>query len=55
MQVFNTVTQIDSAVNIDMGQKMSDDSSSMNAITILTMIFLPATFISVSSSNLPKM
>jgi len=50
--VFNTVTQVDSGVNIVMGRKMSDDSSSMNAITILTMIFLPATFISVGFPHL---
>ncbi|EXJ53360.1 uncharacterized protein A1O5_13400 [Cladophialophora psammophila CBS 110553] len=44
--VFNAVTQQDSAINIDMARKMSRDSSSMHAITILTMIFLPATFVS---------
>ncbi|KIW38127.1 uncharacterized protein PV06_10087 [Exophiala oligosperma] len=44
--VFNAVTQQDSAISIDMNRKMSRDSSSMNTITILTMVFLPATFVS---------
>jgi hypothetical protein len=47
-QVFNMVTQQDSATNVDISYKMSNDSSSMNAITILTLIFLPGTFLSVS-------
>jgi Mg2+ and Co2+ transporter CorA len=38
--------QQDSSVNIDMARSMARDSSSMNAITILTMVFLPATFVS---------
>ena len=42
------VTQQDSATNVDISYKMSNDSSSMNAITILTLIFLPGTFLSVS-------
>lgn len=42
------VTQQDSATNVDISYKMSRDSSSMNAVTILTLIFLPGTFISVS-------
>jgi hypothetical protein len=47
-QVFNMVTQQDSATNVDISFKMSRDSSSMSAVTILTLIFLPGTFISVS-------
>ncbi|KAK3684196.1 hypothetical protein B0T22DRAFT_539107 [Podospora appendiculata] len=43
--VFNMVTQQDSSTNVDISYKMSKDSSSMNAITILTMIFLPGTFV----------
>ncbi|OIW29321.1 hypothetical protein CONLIGDRAFT_680170 [Coniochaeta ligniaria NRRL 30616] len=42
--VFNMVTQQDTATNVDISYKMSSDSSSMNAITILTMVFLPGTF-----------
>jgi hypothetical protein len=43
--VFNAVTQQDSATNVDIALKMARDSSSMHTITILTMIFLPGTFI----------
>lgn len=42
------VTQQDTATNVDISYKMSSDSSSMNAITILTMVFLPGTFAAVS-------
>ncbi|KAK5997632.1 hypothetical protein PT974_02996 [Cladobotryum mycophilum] len=42
--VFNMVTQQDTATNMDISYKMSRDSSSMNVITIITMIFLPGTF-----------
>jgi hypothetical protein len=47
-QVFNMVTQQDSAVNVDIAYKTSKDSSSMHSITILTMVFLPGTFVAVS-------
>lgn len=43
-QVFNMVTQQDSSTNLQMSFNMSQDSSSMHAITILTMVFLPGTF-----------
>ncbi|KAK0728880.1 hypothetical protein B0T26DRAFT_186900 [Lasiosphaeria miniovina] len=49
--VFNMVTQQDSATNVDISYKMSNDSSSMNAVTILTLIFLPGTFLSVSNNH----
>ncbi|VUC27343.1 unnamed protein product [Clonostachys rosea] len=42
--VFNMVTQQDSSTNLTMSHRMSEDSSSMHSITILTMIFLPGTF-----------
>ena len=45
------VTQQDSATNVDISYKMSRDSSSMNAITIVTLIFLPGTFISVGTGD----
>ncbi|KAK4034968.1 hypothetical protein C8A01DRAFT_48742 [Parachaetomium inaequale] len=46
--VFNMVTQQDSATNVDISYKMSQDSSSMNAVTVLTLIFLPGTFLSAN-------
>lgn len=38
------VTQQDSSTNLQMSFNMSQDSSSMHAITIVTMVFLPGTF-----------
>ena len=46
--VFNLVTQQDAANNIEIAKDMKRDSSSMNGIALLTMIFLPGTFTSVS-------
>ena len=48
--VFNLVTQQDAANNIEIAKEMKKDSSSMNGIALLTMIFLPRTFTSVSTS-----
>ncbi|KAI9721200.1 MAG: hypothetical protein M1812_002361 [Candelaria pacifica] len=44
--VFNLVTQQDAANNIWIAKGMKRDSSSMNGIALLTMIFLPGTFTS---------
>lgn len=46
--VFNLVTQQDAANNISIAKAMKRDSSSMNGIALLTMVFLPGTFTSVS-------
>lgn len=46
--VFNLVTQQDAANNIQISRAMKKDSSSMNGIALLTMVFLPGTFTSVS-------
>ena len=48
--VFNLVTQQDAANNIEIAKEMKKDSSSMNGIALLTMMFLPGTFTSVSTS-----
>ena len=48
--VYNLVTQQDAANNIQLGIDMKKDSTSMNAITVLTMVFLPGTFTAVSCS-----
>ncbi|KAI9683041.1 MAG: hypothetical protein M1822_006234 [Bathelium mastoideum] len=42
--VYNLVTQRDAANNIEMTADMKRDSTSMNAIAALTMVFLPGTF-----------
>ena len=46
--VFNLVTQQDAANNFRIAKDMRRDSSSMNGIALLTMVFLPGTFTSVS-------
>ena len=46
--VFNLVTQQDAANNFSITKAMKRDSSSMNGIALLTMVFLPGTFTSVS-------
>ncbi|KAF7122232.1 hypothetical protein CNMCM5793_000189 [Aspergillus hiratsukae] len=43
--VYNLVTQQDAASNIQLAASMKRDSTSMNAIAALTMVFLPGTFI----------
>ncbi|KAE8351968.1 hypothetical protein BDV28DRAFT_9705 [Aspergillus coremiiformis] len=45
--VYNLVTQQDAANNIGLAASMKRDSTSMNAIAALTMVFLPATFVAV--------
>ena len=50
--VFNLVTQQDAANNISIAKDMKRDSSSMNGIALLTMVFLPGTFTSVSAHSL---
>jgi hypothetical protein len=46
--VYNLVTQDDAANNIGVAIDMRGDSASMNAIALLTMLFLPATFTAAS-------
>jgi len=46
--VYNLVTQQDAANNIQIAADMKRDSTSMNAIAALTMVFLPGTFTAVS-------
>lgn len=45
--VYNLVTQQDAANNIELAADMKHDSTSMNAIAALTMVFLPGTFTAV--------
>ncbi len=45
--VYNLVTQQDAANNIGLAASMKRDSTSMNAIAAVTMVFLPATFVAV--------
>lgn len=43
--VYSLVTQDDAANNIQISHDMKQDSTSMNAIAALTMVFLPGTFV----------
>lgn len=42
---FNTVTQFDSGISVQVGRAAQADSSAMRTISILTLVFLPPTFI----------
>jgi len=46
MQVFNLVTQQDSATTTVIARETKADSSSMKTIAALTMLFLPGTYLS---------
>lgn len=43
--VYNLVTQQDAANNIQIARSMKEDSTSMTSIAVLTMVFLPGTFV----------
>lgn len=47
--VFNLVTQQDAANGMEIAADTKRDSTSMNAIAALTMVFLPGTFTAVST------
>ncbi|KAJ5899498.1 hypothetical protein N7495_004242 [Penicillium taxi] len=49
--VYNLVTQQDAANNIGLAASMKRDSTSMNAIAALTMVFLPATAVATPRST----
>ncbi|KAK2882501.1 hypothetical protein FQN49_000300 [Arthroderma sp. PD_2] len=49
--VYNLVTQQDAANNMQLAASMKRDSTSMNAIAALTMVFLPGTFTAVSQNS----
>jgi Mg2+ and Co2+ transporter CorA len=43
---FNVVSQYDSAVTVRIGRAAQNDSAAMKTIAVLTLVFLPGTFIS---------
>lgn len=51
--VFNAVAQTDAMDGMKIAEEMRKDSMTMRSITILTMLFLPATFTTVSSVPAP--
>ncbi|KAF2458657.1 hypothetical protein BDY21DRAFT_340956 [Lineolata rhizophorae] len=48
---FNTVAQYDSRISVRIGKAVQNDSASMKTIAVLTMLFLPATFVSALFST----
>lgn len=46
-QVFNTVAKQDSVASIELARAATRDSRSMKVIAFATVVFLPATFVSV--------
>ena len=46
------ITQRDSKVMVEIGAATKSDSTAMKTVAVVTMIFLPATFTSVSSDRL---
>ncbi len=49
--VYSLVTQQDAANNFQIAAAMKRDSTSMNSIAALTMVFLPGTFTAVSNTQ----
>ncbi|KAF2624117.1 hypothetical protein BU25DRAFT_413689 [Macroventuria anomochaeta] len=47
-QAFNAAAQKDSRVQLLIGEETKREASTMKAIAVVTMTFLPATFVSVS-------
>ena len=46
-QAFNMVTQRDSQETVRIGEAARSDSAAMKTVAVLTLTFLPATFVSV--------
>jgi hypothetical protein len=49
-QTFNTVAQHDSHIGVRIGEATQVDSAAMKTISVLGLVFLPATFVGVRSS-----
>lgn len=54
LQAYNMITQRDSQVMADLGAAARQDSSAMKTIAVVTMAFLPPTFLSVSEVETRK-
>lgn len=50
-QAFNAAAQRDSMIQLKISLQSASEASSMRAIAVVTMIFLPATFVSVRLSS----
>ncbi len=51
-QAFNTIAQHDSKIMVRISEAVQSDSAAMKTIAVLTLTFLPATFVSVERSSL---
>ncbi|CAI6342361.1 unnamed protein product [Periconia digitata] len=51
---FNTAAQADSKIQVRIGEEAKSEASAMKAIAVVTMAFLPATFVSVSHPSKPE-
>lgn len=51
-QAFNAAAQRDSKIQVRIGEDAKREASAMKAIAVVTMTFLPATFVSVGRSTL---
>ena len=47
------LAQMDNKVMIDLGRQAQSDARTLKTITILTMVYLPASFVSVSLAGNP--
>jgi hypothetical protein len=51
-QAFNAAAQRDSRIQVRIGEDAKREASAMRAIAVVTMTFLPATFVSVSQRSI---
>ncbi len=52
LKAFHMAAERDNKVQVIMGEKAQKEASAMTSISIITMIFLPATFISVRYNSI---
>ena len=52
-QAFNTIAQYDSKIMVRISEAVQNDSAAMKTIAVLTLTFLPATFVSVGRLDSP--
>jgi hypothetical protein len=51
---FNVAAQTDSNIQVRIGEAGKNEASAMKAVAVVTMDFLPATFVSVSHPLKPR-
>jgi len=53
LQAYNSIAQNDSKTTVRINQAVQKDSAAMKTVAVLTLIFLPATYVSVSGAKEP--